>query len=138
MEVGTAETLEDIEPVRKRMTGLTGGSNAGNGGRHPGGGGNDDGSDSDLQDLDTGFSPNKSRILMWFLLLVVLMTFGGLIAAYVVIATNGAAEWKPFALPVQVWISTVLILISSVTYFAGHRAIEGHDQIGRASCRERV
>ena len=34
------------------------------------------------------------------------MTFGGMLGAYIVIATNGAAEWRPFDLPLQVWIST--------------------------------
>ena len=54
---------------------------------------------------------------MGFMLLVVLMTFGVLIGAYIVTATNGTLEWKPFKdLPVPVWISTFLILTSSVTY----------------------
>jgi len=55
------------------------------------------------------------------------MTFGGLIGAYVVIATNGAIEWKPFSLPVQVWISTFIILVSSITYELYRRAVEGRD-----------
>ena len=60
--------------------------------------------------------PTNHEFITWFLLLVVLMTFGGLIGAYIVIATNNAAEWQPFDLPVQVWISTAIILVSSVTY----------------------
>ena len=65
---------------------------------------------------------------MWFLLLVVLMTFGGLISAYVVIATNAAAEWNPFDLPVQVWVSTVLILAGSVTYTIAQSALNAENQ----------
>jgi cytochrome c oxidase subunit 3 len=53
---------------------------------------------------------------MWFLLLVVAMTFGGLTGAYILISSNGVMEWRPFALPFQVWVSTFLILASSVTY----------------------
>jgi cytochrome c oxidase subunit 3 len=53
-----------------------------------------------------------------------MMTFGGLMAAYVVIATNGAAEWQPFSLPVQVWISTIILLASSVTYHFGWKALD--------------
>ncbi|HEX6125023.1 MAG TPA: cytochrome c oxidase subunit 3, partial [Pyrinomonadaceae bacterium] len=68
-------------------------------------------------------SADKSKFVVWFLLLVVLMTFGGMIGAYIVISTNGAAEWQPFNLPVQVWISTVLILVSSVTYQLGKNAL---------------
>lgn len=59
---------------------------------------------------------DKSKILTWFLLLVVLMTFGGLIGAYVVIATNNVLEWRPFDLPLAVWVSTAIIIISSITY----------------------
>jgi cytochrome c oxidase subunit 3 len=61
--------------------------------------------------------------------MVVTMTFGGLIAAYIVIATNGVAEWRPFSLPVAVWISTILILISSLTYHFAKQAIDRNDQI---------
>ena len=57
-----------------------------------------------------------------------MMTFGGLIAAYIVIATNNVAEWKPFDLPIQVWISTAIIVASSFTYEFGKRAIARNDQ----------
>lgn len=76
-------------------------------------------------------SREKSRILMWFVLLVVVMTFGGLISAYIVISTNSALEWTPFELPIQVWISTALILASSVTYYIAKSAVK-KDQYGRA------
>ena len=56
------------------------------------------------------------------------MTFGGMIGAYIVISTNGAAEWRPFDLPVQVWISTVLIILSSVTYQLGKNALFRDDE----------
>lgn len=71
---------------------------------------------------------SKPRILTWFLMLVVLMTFGGVISAYVVIATNGVLEWNPFDLPIQVWISTAIIIGSSVTYVAAERAVRRQDQ----------
>lgn len=70
-----------------------------------------------LDDIETGVAfRDKSKILTVFLLLVVLMTFGGLIGAYVVIATNDVVEWRPFDLPLAVWVSTFLIILSSVTY----------------------
>ena len=59
---------------------------SGNGG--PGVGGNN-GGDDDEHDLDDRLSvPNKARVFTVFLLVVVLMTFGGLCAAYVVTAIN--------------------------------------------------
>ena len=128
MEVGTADIIDEIAEPKRRRSGLSGGSGTGNSGRgkNPGGGGDGPGSDDDTQ--PTRFVPNKSRILTAFLLLVVMMTFGGLIAAYIVIATNGVAEWKPFALPIPVWISTAIIIISSFTYHFGKSAVERNDQ----------
>jgi cytochrome c oxidase subunit 3 len=37
-------------------------------------------------------------------------------------------EWKPFDLPVQIWISTILILASSATYTIANRAIQADNQ----------
>jgi cytochrome c oxidase subunit III len=125
LEVGTIETevtAEKKPKIRPNISNRKGsGSNGKNGG---GGGGGDDGhngpQNNDLNlpqsDHTEEFKPNKYRIGMWFLMLVVLMTFGGLIGAYIVIATNGVIEWKPFALPIQVWISTVWIILSSIAY----------------------
>jgi len=129
MEVGTAEPLIVSEEERKRRRGLSRGGGGGDNGnkRRGGGGGGDDSDDSGSHDTDRAI-PNKSRILTAFLLLIVMMTFGGLIAAYVVIATNGGAEWRPFDLPKPVWVSTFLILLSSVTYHIAKLAIDRGDQ----------
>ncbi len=129
MDVGTAEIIDEIPKPKRRRSGLSGGPNSpnGSGGNNPGGGGGDQ-PDEDHNLHSDQFVPDKSRILTAFLLLVVLMTFGGLISAYVVIATNGVAEWKPFDLPIQVWISTAIIVISSFTYHFGKRAVESNDQ----------
>ena len=112
MKAGTADPVLDSNGVSK-LTLSRGGSGGGNGN----GGGGDNGHDHPNQDdlLNTE-APDKARFVTWFLLLAVLMTFGGMIGAYVVIATNGAAEWQPFQLPIQTWISTGLIIVSSLTY----------------------
>lgn len=129
MEVGTVDIVEAAEPPKRNRSEGTGGASPGNsgGGRGgPGGGGSegpDDGASSDVQP----FVPAKSRILTGFLLLVVMMTFGGLMAAYIVIATNNVAEWRPADLPIPVWISTALILISSVVYHLGKVAVDRND-----------
>lgn len=116
MEIGTAETIAQTEELRRRAASSRGGSNFPNGGRDPGGPGSNGPSDDETAD-DTLFVPEKSRLLTGFLLLVVAMTFGGLMAAYVVLATNRSLEWQPFALPIQVWISTAIIIASSVAYY---------------------
>ncbi|MBK8467275.1 MAG: heme-copper oxidase subunit III [Chloracidobacterium sp.] len=126
MEVGTAEIINDIEEPKKRRTGLSGGPSFGSGGGNNGGGG--DNSSDDAPNDTLPFNSQKPRILTFFLLLAILMTFGGLIAAYVVIATNNVAEWRPFDLPIQVWISTVIILLSSATYHLGKVAIDRNNQ----------
>ncbi len=128
MKVGTIETTVE-ELKKRRRANLSSGTNGG--GNRNRGGGNNNGGDDPRDDFDEEVQPypsNKLRIAMWFLLLVVLMTFGGLISAYVVIATNGVLEWKPFALPVQIWISTVLILASSLTYKIAQSAVNSDNQ----------
>jgi cytochrome c oxidase subunit 3 len=133
MKVGTIEPIVE-EKERKRRASLRGGSgsNGGNRSRGGGGGGGSDGGDNDrdderIEEIDS-YPSNKFRIAMWFLLLVVMMTFGGLIGAYIVISTNGVMEWKPFDLPRQVWISTNLILASSITYTIAQKALNSGKQ----------
>lgn len=130
MDVGTVDIIEDpIETPRKRSGGL-GGTNPPGGGRDPGGGGENN--DPDFKDDKAAeaqsFKPGISRLFTAFLLLAVMMTFGGLIAAYMVIATNNVAEWRPFDLPIQVWISTAIIAISGITYEFARRAVDRNDQ----------
>ena len=134
MDIGTVETVEETRKNRKLKTGpsfRTGGrqsSSGGNGGN--GGGGNNGGGDKPGDgnrggtEQNPNTSPETTRVLMWFLLMVVIMTFGALIGAYVVLSTNKALEWRPFDLPVQVWISTLLILASSVTYHFAKRNVK--------------
>ncbi|HRI03047.1 MAG TPA: heme-copper oxidase subunit III [Pyrinomonadaceae bacterium] len=128
MEIGTADIIEDApEPkVRRSNSSIGTGPPDGGDGHDPGGGG--DGPSNDGRVQPEPFVPSKSRIFTGFLLVVVLMTFGGLIAAYVVIATNNVAEWQPFSLPIQVWVSTVIILASSITYHLGKLSIDRNDQ----------
>lgn len=128
MEIGTVEPLTEPGDLRKTGSrvmspGISGRSSGSNGG-----GSGDDGDDRHFgggsvgpSDTDNG---DKAKVVTWFLLLVVGMTFAGLIGAYVMISTNQAAEWKPFDLPFQVWISTILILISSISYHFAKRSIE--------------
>ena len=123
MEIGTIKTKIAAEK-KLRSRPKFGGFSGPNGNNGGGGNGGDDSNkpnDSGTESFEKSFS--KSKILTYFLLLVVLMTFGGLISAYIVVATNGVMEWKPFNLPFQVWISTIIILASSVTYSMAQKAI---------------
>lgn len=104
-----------------------GGIGSGDNRQNTGGNGGDNDQDYYIEETEN-YPSNKFRIGMFFFLLVVLMTFGGLISAYIVISTNGVLEWRPFDLPVQVWISTVLILASSVTYQVAQSALNQNNQ----------
>lgn len=118
MKAGRIGThLEISEGVTDDRPGLGGGP--GTGGR---GGRFDDDHSSDEFD-PTAPNAAKSRLLAMFLIGAVTMTFGGLIAAYVVIATNKAIEWKPFDLPLQVWFSTIVIALSSGAYALAERNV---------------
>lgn len=132
MEVGTAQPVSKKKRRLKRKVtfseGLSGSGSGKNGGDNGGGGG--DNNKPDHQDFENIDQPktNKARIFTAFLLLVVLMTFGGLIGAYIVISTNKELEWRPFSLPLQVWLSTMIILASSFTYHVSQRALDTNKQ----------
>jgi len=130
MEAGTIEPLIEKEKVghRTRPTLFSGRGGGGNGNNNGGGGdgGGDDPRRHEFSDVESS-NPDKAKFVTWFLLLVVLMTFGGMIGAYIVISTNGAAEWRPFDLPIQVWISTALIVVSSITYQLAKNALFAGD-----------
>ncbi|CAN5586666.1 hypothetical protein BH10ACI1_BH10ACI1_09210 [soil metagenome] len=119
MKIGTIKTIPEDKRKLKRKSGLISGfgSSSGNNG---GGGGNNGGGGNDFPknefEQDASHPSNKLRVSMWFILLIVMMTFGGLMGAYIVLATNKDLEWRPFSLPFQIWISTALILLSSLTY----------------------
>lgn len=129
MKVGTVKS--DVKPekkLRKRpnLSGF-GGAKSGGGGNNGGGGSGGDDNFGNPQTREYEKSFSKSKIFTWFLLIVVLMTFGGLIGAYIVISTNGVLEWRPFNLPIQVYLSTFLILVSSFTYTIAQKAINRND-----------
>lgn len=131
MKVGIIETKVADEKKKKPRSSMSGGFGSNGGNKNRGGGGNGGDNDNRQDDFIEEAEPhpsNKFRIAMWFLLLVVMMTFGGLISAYIVIATNGVMEWNPFDLPRQIWISTFLILASSVTYKIAQNALNADNQ----------
>ncbi|HMQ04520.1 MAG TPA: cytochrome c oxidase subunit 3 [Pyrinomonadaceae bacterium] len=125
MKTGTAEkefVSKGSRMFKRRISGHSGTGGGPNGG---------DGSDGDerqlpeplVDDLDARPEVDKSRYIALFLLLAVGMTFAGLLGAYLMIATNKAAEWRPFDLPFQIWISSALILASSFAFTMANRSI---------------
>jgi cytochrome c oxidase subunit III len=127
MDLGTIEPLTQPPSRRKRIRRTSGGSGrgSGNGGKNGGNGGGSDGPDSNNPEQDSSFAPpDKARVVTWFLLPTVMMTFAGMMGAYIVVATNRQSEWQPFALPNQLWISTVILAVSSYTLQTAKNAID--------------
>lgn len=112
-----------MEPIstKDKLDSVTTLRSGGSGGKEDGGDGGSFGEDY-VEAMDRPSMANERvKLVVWFLLLVVLMTFAGIIAAYVVVSTNQAMEWKPFELPYQIWVSTGLLLGSSIAFEISHR-----------------
>lgn len=128
MNIGSAEIIDEIEePNVMRPSRVTGPGSGRGGGKNNNGGDGPDDDDAYVDDRDD-FTDKKSRILTGFVLVVAVMTFGGLLAAYIFIASNKVDEWRPFALPTELWVSTFIIMLSSVAYVFGNRATQANNQ----------
>ena len=62
------------------------------------------------------------KMLLWFAMISFIMVFAGLTSAFIV--SKSRPDWKPIALPTAFWISTAVILISSLTFLMAKRAIK--------------
>lgn len=76
-------------------------------------------------------SENKGKIhphkfLLWVGLASIVMMFAGLTSAYVVKSTFN--NWMEFGLPSVFWISTVVILISSLTMHLALKYFKAHER----------
>lgn len=143
VKVGTVEPLTEEKAEKKpRSPRRISGGNGGNGSRHKGGGGGggDDGGGGsggghkqpESEERASEMSVQKYRVSMWALLGVAFMTFTGLTLAYMMLAANPQLEWKPFDLPFQLWISTGIIIVSSLTFeFAKNNLESGRQRAVR-------
>ena len=62
------------------------------------------------------------KMLLWFAMISFIMVFAGLTSAFIV--SKSRPDWKPIALPTAFWISTIVILISSLTFLMAKKAIK--------------
>ena len=91
---------------------------AGNGGGGPRGNGHD-GRRGDESDR---YSLSKYRLGMWVALAGVAMMFTALTSAYIVRAST-SNDWRPLGMPRLLWLSTALIILSSVTFEVARRTL---------------
>jgi cytochrome c oxidase subunit III len=93
----------------------------GNGFHHNGGGGEDD---SPLR-----FSPARYRIGIWMAIGSILMLFVALTSAYIVRSAS-SDDWRRIAMPKVLWLSTALLLVSSVTIELARRSLKSKNESG--------
>lgn len=63
---------------------------------------------------------NPKRFALWLFIVSVVMLFGAWTSAYIV--KRGEPGWSSFELPAQFWVSTAIILLSSVTMVWAQRS----------------
>jgi cytochrome c oxidase subunit 3 len=112
-----------------------GGAGAGPGGSGGGGGGPQDPGPNE-KDWPPGWSredaiePAKYRIGMWVGLASILMLFMALTSAYILRQTKGINEyydWKAIQLPGLLWVTTAVLMASSLSIEIARRALRRND-----------
>ena len=98
-------------------------SRGGNGFPRNGGGNNGHGGDS------FRFSPERYRIGVWAAIGSILMLFVALTSAYIVRSAS-SNDWQPIAMPKVLWLSTALIVISSITMEISRRSLKQQSNAG--------
>lgn len=73
--------------------------------------------------LTPATSGSRYRVGVWVLIAAVSMFFTALTSAYIVRAAS-ATDWRPIVLPRILWLSTILILVSSGTLEAARRSLK--------------
>ena len=69
------------------------------------------------------FSPDRYRIGVWVGIGSILMLFVALTSAYIVRSAS-SNDWRPIAMPKVLWLSTALIVISSITMEISRRSLK--------------
>ena len=102
-----------------------GGSRPRNGnGFHKNGGGKDGGDGDPFR-----FSPARYRIGVWVAVGSILMLFVALTSAYIVRSAS-SDDWRPIAMPKILWLSTAVIVLSSITMEISRRSLKRQKNSG--------
>lgn len=116
-----AATVTNTERIIDTTVG--GGTRGGNGYPKNGGGRNGHGGDS------MRFSADRYRIGVWVGIGSILMLFVALTSSYIVRSAS-SNDWQRIAMPKVLWLSTALILISSVTMEVSRRSLKQQRDAG--------
>src|SRR3979409_2114169 len=118
-----AATVTSTERVIDTTVGGGPRSRGGNGFPKNGGGRKGQGGDS------LRFSSDRYRIGVWVAIGSILMLFVALTSAYIVRSAS-SNDWRPIAMPKVLWLSTGLILISSLTMEISRRSLKDQRDAG--------
>lgn len=120
-------TVSSDTKVKSAATGAgahSRGSDGGGNSRKPGGGGDDPWPPGFSR--DDAIEPNKFRIGMWVAMASILMLFVSLTSAYILRQSKGLSEahdWFPLHMPKVLWLTTAMLLASSLTIEMARRAL---------------
>jgi cytochrome c oxidase subunit 3 len=117
-----AATVTSTERIIDTNVGGGPRSRGGNGFPKNGGGRNGEGGES-LRSSD------RYRIGVWVAIGSILMLFVALTSAYIVRSAS-SNDWQPIAMPKVLWLSTALILISSITMEVSRRSLKRQSEAG--------
>jgi cytochrome c oxidase subunit III len=78
---------------------------------------------------DDAIEPSKYKIAMWLVIISVLMLFVALTSAYILRQVNRdtgsiANDWLPLHIPSAMWVSTAVILLSSISIEVARRRLK--------------
>jgi cytochrome c oxidase subunit III len=73
-------------------------------------------------DVSPEVKVRTKKMLMWFIIFAVVMLFGGITSAIIVL--NGKLMWVQITPPMALWISVVLVALSSATMYLAVRALK--------------
>ncbi len=71
-------------------------------------------------------SNRSKKMLLWFAMISFVMVFAGLTSAYVV--SKSRADWQNFEMPSAFLISTIVMIVSSITFHLAKKAIKENNR----------
>jgi cytochrome c oxidase subunit 3 len=111
-----AATVTSTDSVLDAAVSAGSRSRGGNGFRKNGGNGHSDGD-------GFRYSPARYRVGIWVAIAGIVMLFTALASAYVV-RSGSANDWAPLVMPKVLWLSTAVILVSSLTIEFSKRSLK--------------
>jgi len=75
------------------------------------------------------YSPARYRIAVWVAIAGIVMLFTALASAYIVRSASGN-DWRPIVMPKVLWLSTTVIIVSSITIEISRRSLKRLNDAG--------